>query len=462
MAFGSTYALHTVNTVLGVASIVAFDRVCRRLVPGPELGVERHLMVACYGLGPTCLAGAVNFTPDYGVLAFFVLMLERLLAARFGLAAIWGACMLLSKEPGVLLYAASVATFALHAWIRPRTYPARGALLRAALCLLAPCVLLAGVKLAELAVGAPVLWGGERTSDVLLPMVLDFNLLNPTFLTYAFDVFALGFNWILGLPVALLFCTLAWRAIAKREAPAPDGIDTRTGYMVLTLFALAFVLLTRFRTVNNVRYLAALTPLFILTAGYALSALDMGRLVRRLLLGLSLVFTFSFNFHSLDPVSRAFFGTFAFGDHELLRAASRDVCCGYGRDQLAYNLELTQLHYVQNAIYRELKPGPDTVLSATKLADVQLSGRIDRHTFERTLRTDDTHTLHLIGVRELLERNPAPARVYFLAFPNFDNSRAYALLAQRYDELEHRVYRNGGYALLVHTLALTRPAPRAP
>jgi len=453
---GSTLLLHASTTALGVASIFAFHRLVARLLTGPELLWERRLLVACYGLGPVCLAYGVNFNPDYGVLTFFVLMLERLIAGRLLLAAVFGTCLMLSKESGVLLYGVSGFAFALHTWIRPRAVPPLPKLAKQLGLLAAPVLAFVIVKLAELSSGMPVVWGGEQASKSILPMFLSFELLDPVFLMYSFDVLALGFNWILGVPMVVFAAGAALRKVINREKAPPAGFDLRVASIVLTVFGLAFVLLTRFRTFNNVRYLAPLSPLLIVSAGYALCALGMSARGRRLLLGLSLVFTFSFNFHSLDPVSQGFFGSFDFGRPSLLKLGGFDVCCGYGRDQLVYNLQFTELHYLQDAIYRELRPTPDTPLVAADLVEFHFSGRVDSRTFERTLRTEGSHEIKLVHVSKLLQSSVLPEQIYFLVFPNFDNGRAYAQLAQRYAEVGRRTFQHGDYSMLVHMLQLKR------
>lgn len=450
--FGSAALLHATTTALGIASVVAFARLCTRFAPAPELTWERRGLVACYALGPVCLSGGVNFSPDYGVLAFFLLMLERLLAGRFLMTALWGACLSFSKETGLLLYVAAVGSFALHAWVRPNAWPAGRELVRTGALSTLPVVALGVYKALDVLAGKPALWGGERTGHVLLPMFLSFELLEPTFVAYAFDVLALGFNWILGLPLLLFTAIAAARAVAARSPLPAHGFDGRAARVVLTLALLSFVLLTRFRTVNNVRYLFALNPLFLLAACYALSALGLRMSLRRALLGLALVLTFSFNFHSVDPISQRFFGTFAFGRHALLRGATFDVCCGYGRDQIVYNLQFTQLHYLQNQAYRELRPGKGSVLVANKQATVQLARRVDTR-FERTLRVGEGVTeVQIYGVTELLAQSPPPDRIHFMALPNFDNTSAYGKLLARYQHVGTRVFRRGDYELPVHVL----------
>jgi hypothetical protein len=179
---GSTYLLHGTMTLLGVASIVAFHRVVGQLFVAEDLLWERRLLVACYGLGAHCLSIGANFNPDYGVLVFFLLCLERLLASRVLAGAAFGACLLLSKESGLLLYGVTVGAFVLHTWVRPRAFPPRAKLVREAAALLAPVALLACIKLAEHRAGMTTVWGGAGDGSGLLRTFTRFELLDPTFL----------------------------------------------------------------------------------------------------------------------------------------------------------------------------------------------------------------------------------------------------------------------------------------
>ena len=455
---GNIFILHGTTTLLGVASIVAFHRVVSHVFVAPELLWERRLLVACYGLGAHCLSVGINFSPDYGVLVFFVLCLERLLAGRLLASACWGSCLLLSKESGLLLYGVAAGSFVLHAWVRPNTFPPRAQLARSVLTLTAPVLLLAAIKLAEHAQGMPTVWSGAGGADGLLQTFTRFELLDPIFLVYTFDILGLGYAWVLGFPLLIAALLVGLRALINRPQPTLPGLDPRNLHIVLTVFALAFVLLTRFPTFNNVRYFGALYPLLVLGAGWALCALELRLEARRLLLALALVLCFSFNFRSHDPLSKALFGSFPFGEHAMLRMASPDPCCGYGRDQLAYNLEFTQLHYLQNELYELLRPTPDTLLVGADMVDFNFAGRIDAHSFERTLRTDDSYALRIVDASRVVGMKPLPQRLHFIVFPNFDNTHAYRLLAARYRQVAERTVERGGYALRVHTLELAQGA----
>jgi hypothetical protein len=343
--------------------------------------------------------------------------------------------------------------------VRPRAFPPRAKLVREAAALLAPVGLLACIKLAEHRAGMTTGWGGAGDGSGLLRTFTRFELLDPTFLVYTFDILGLGFTWVLGLPLVAAVLIVALRALAARERPAPAGLDGRNLRIVLTVLGLSFLLLTRYSTFNNVRYFAALYPLVVLGAGWALCTLELRAEIRRMVLALALALGFSFNFRSHDPLSTALFGSFPFGEHTMLRMGAPDPCCGHGRDQLAYNFEITQLHYLQDEVYRALRPTPETVLVAADMADFNLSGRIDAQTFERTLRFEGSYAIRVHDVSRVIGMKPLPEQVHFIVFPNFDNTRAYTLLAARYRQVGERTYERGGYALRVHTLERVEGAP---
>src|SRR3712207_8880998 len=61
-------------------------------------------------------------------------------------------------------------------------------------------------------------------------------------------------------------------------------------------------------------------------------------------------------------------------------------CCGYGRDQLAYNLEFTALSEAQDALYARIAPGNQTVLLTHDYANLHTVGPLDAARRRRTLR----------------------------------------------------------------------------
>jgi hypothetical protein len=156
-------------------------------------------------------------------------------------------------------------------------------------------------------------------------------------------------------------------------------------------------------------------------------------------------------------------GTFPVGTHRLLRTTSlTGECCGWGRDQLAYNLEFTTLAGLQDAALAHVRPiERDRALSASALAAWYIIGPLDRGS-RRSLRPDTVRP-RVIDPERL---PPAlPDSLWFLDVPNVDGGAARRALGRYYRIDPPDTVRSGGYAMAVWPLVLhasDRPAEPHP
>ena len=436
------------QVLLGAVALWAFFDLARSLFP--ERARDAVLLTACLGVFPLVVAGAVDPNPDFGVLAFFLLLLRALLRGRFVEAGVAGVLLSLSKETGVLLLGLATGAHALLFLLRSPGAPAvrLRALLRYAPTLAGPVAfaLWLALRPAQPGLHGGPLWGGQSLGDILR-VLLSVDLGHPVFRAQLAGVFVLQFAWVLALAAAWRWGGKLWglfRRVPSGEAPDLVFLD-------LLFFATLFAL-TRFRTFLNVRYFLPLYPLLLLCAAAALRRLPTWRR-DALVVALSCAFLLS-NFRTVDPVSRGLWGTFRFGEHALLRMTSlTGECCGEGRDQLVYNLEHTQLHRLQDLAYAALRPGPGRELAANVRAEWFLTGPLEPLTFARTLAPGlpERQVLTL----EQVQRGLQPRTLLFLRYPNFaDNAAQEALLGRWYAPGEVRRFARGGYALEV--VELTR------
>lgn len=91
--------MYLVNTVIGVASIVAFHALLRLLFPN-RARIEYALATALYALAPLFVANAVFLTLDYAAAAFFVLFVYFMFAGRPWTAGAFIAFLAFTKETG--------------------------------------------------------------------------------------------------------------------------------------------------------------------------------------------------------------------------------------------------------------------------------------------------------------------------------------------------------------------------
>ncbi len=126
-------------------------------------------------------------------------------------------------------------------------------------------------------------------------------------------------------------------------------------------FVSAFAL-TRFASYANSRYLLPVIALSLVPLFAALQALRLGAPVAT-----------RHTDGAVPPARRIependrshlasrTYGTFAFGDHEMLRMTSiTHECCGSGRDQLVYSPEFTNLERLMSDALESIVPGDST------------------------------------------------------------------------------------------------------
>jgi hypothetical protein len=514
---GNVALLLTTNAALFVLAGFAFYRIVRAVLPDPSLAPERLLTMAAFAVHPVLLAGVVQPGLDFGVLVFFLCTAAAALERRLWLVVLFGLALSFSKETGALLYVLLSAPYVLFVAV-PRPLPRAlvTALLGAGVGLWAGVVLVpgwpaggvVGVALAVLAflllrprplppaysagrlaravlplaplaipplvygghllvralrpsgpVAGQVLWMGESGGSVLRMLLL------PGFggaaAAYCALLFVLGFLW---LPSAALLTDVAAgargfvRGLPSRVVP---GVNVEALRFVAGMTAGVAYLLTRYPTFANARYLLPAYPLLLLCSVTALIRLGIRAPWRRAglttLVGLFAISTTT----TADPISRALWGTFPVGAHRLLRTTSlTGECCGWGRDQLAYNLEFTHLATLHDEALARLKPMElERSLAASRLGSWYVVGPLDTAS-RRSLRSGTTRPRFLD-----LNRLPGqlPDSVWFLDTPNVDGRADLNLLS--------RYYRSGppdtvwvrGYAMAVWPLVRhLSPKPASP
>lgn len=455
---GSTALILVGNVVLGGAALVAFFSIARRVDPGGPGGFEAIALVTVLATHPVFLAGTVFLSPDFGVVAFFLVCLWALLSGRRRAAIAAGLMLVFSKEAGFLLYGAAVGLWTLVFITRGPLDPASK---RVAVRHSIPLGIPAAAFLAYLAgrlfyplAGGAILWEAGPTTSASLPsMFLSLKLLDAKFVAALLAIFVLNFAWV-STPIIVWWAIRgAWRWVCG-TAPCDAGTPSRNDRLfIVSLFLITLFCLTRYDVHLNVRYFLPLFPLTLLVLLFALRRLVSRPGLRVAILLLLSLLNVSSLYELRDPVSRRSFGTFRFGRHELLAMTSRTgECCGLGRDQLTYNLQFTGFHGVTETAFQAIRPRPDDVFTGHYWMNWFLVGRLDGVTYRRTLRQDGSFEPLVIPPQALLRSPSPPEQVRYLAFPNFINDPVLAEFAKRYDVVDVRTFERDGYELPVLTM----------
>lgn len=442
------WPLLVMHVALGMTGLWSFRELARLVLPTSTR--DANLLTACFGACPLFVASAINPSPDFGVLIFFLLLLRSLTHARWVEAGVVGVLLSLSKETGVLLLGIATGT---HAVIEFFSAPGgwkqrlRG-MTRYAPTLAGPASFLIWIALRparEAGQGGP-LWGGKTLSEVIL-MLLSVDSTSPRLHAQLGTIFALQFAWIFTLAVAWHWTQLL-AGIFRRSQPRPHN---STIYLNALLITSTFFL-TRYLPHVNPRYLLPTAPLLLLCAYHTF--LQRKPTTRRTSIVGTLIILIASNFITADPVSRILWGTFSFGEHQMLRMTSlTGECCGEGRDQLVYNLQHTAFHHLQNVARPALSQDADHRFSGHPLADWYLVGSIDPATRRRTLASGAPVERLLTYPR--IRDGVRPGTIYYLHLPNFaDDSGQEARLHSWYRPTGTHVFTYYGYRL--HVTELTR------
>src|SRR5687768_3103924 len=447
-----------VNAALLAIAGVGFHRLAELAFPDADHATDRALLTAAFLLQPALLAAVVQPGLDLpmvpGCIWATVFVLER----RWLAAAAAGVALVFSKETGALLYAALVGSWVLR---NPRYAlgvgaPRADAVRRLAILAL-PAVAFAlylGYRMYA-ARGEPAVW---NAGTAMINQPLWRQLLVPRIdryvASYVAIMLVLNFAWIMTLAAGAGAVVTLKRAMARGPVTreVPRWLAGVPGFVALLAVATAFVL-TRFASYANARYLLAVAgPLLILFLA-ALMALRVPTAVRRgvltafvLLVGVSVVRT-------VDPVSRAVFGTFPVGEHAMLRMTSiTHECCGSGRDQLGYNLEFTTLAALTDDALATMRVGESTLVVIPDSTSWSTIPPIDPVSGRRT--PDFSAGLAPLVIEADSAALYAGRRTtaVYVALPNGSPDRGLAQVAAAFAVGPERRVRRDGYWLSVYRL----------
>jgi hypothetical protein len=427
---GNPRLLHLANALLLCLAAAAFARLLRRTFPAGTLAPERALLLTALILDPAVLSALLHVNVDTGVLVFLLCASAALAEDRRALAIVFGLLASYSKETGALLYAALAGTYALVVLL-PRPTPAhiRNALICGGLSAILPALIvpwgpwsvplalgaaLAGARLgfgrpwhtSELsALGARAvpltplflpslvygvhlvwhvrqaatggLWIGTTGTDIAQSVLT--AQLGPISRTYLALIFVLTFHWLISAIIGADLLLGVRRYVSQATPrPVPGAVDRPLVFLLL-FAAGAVYLVTRFETLVIARYMTPVFPYVLVAFLAALLRLRLPIAMRRVTMaGFVLLLAWSAH-RTVDPVSRALFGTYPFGRRAMLHVNSfAGTCCGYGLNQTIYNLEFLRFADAMQAALNRLHPAHgDVVLSLPGPADWLSIGPLD-------------------------------------------------------------------------------------
>jgi hypothetical protein len=375
--YGSYQAVYALNVLLGLAGLAAFALLLRHLYGDVLSDLEAALVTGCLVLNPVFLAHVVQPSLDYALTVYVAALLLALSKRRFNAAAAAGYLLILTKENGIMLYCLT-ATAYLAALFAGGKRNAPRPRFRDVHALIFPVIIFVGY----MAFFPPHQHQVFSWEDVASRM-LSFNPSSIIFQEQLLSLYVLNFGWAVSAVIAL--------GLGKKLLGyAKNGASLRALFDgKIHLYALALLLTyfnTRIELANNPRYMLPLLPLMLVLFADSLLSLTRRKAVRILVAACLCALVFLSAFRTFDPVSKAAYGTFGFGAHEMLRMErggwGRAV---YGRDQLVYNYEFTKFGSLMEKAVREFGTGRVYALPASlSFADFEDFCSYDRETGRRS------------------------------------------------------------------------------
>jgi hypothetical protein len=453
---GGVVYFHILQIVIGCVGIFSFHKILRFIFKD-KFSIEVSFLTLIYAIHPMVMAGSLGPTLDFPVTSFALAMVASLLYEKVALFFVFSILAIFTRETGLSIYVAFCLAYLVGFILRKKISISK--VPQKIVVLVAPLVAFLLFAVFKRMSGAEIFWGGASSSPQnLISLFLKFDLTNPFTVTHLLQIFVLDFNWIFTLAILLflggILLSKLISFVLNRPFPAPHkplDIDRTAFYSLFFVFLVNGILLVNYQTYVIPRYRIPLIPLFLIFGLYCFLALfQQWPKIRIWLLALFSLLFFAQNFYSLDLVSNNIFGTFDFGSHTLLcmnRIISRQPDCG--RDQIAYNLQYTQVSRLANEAAKFLVPGLDGnvhILSTVTNNIALVIPNIDTRTGTLTLgegngilkpifySSDYRHVSDATVPVKLLEEVPEsalPSQMYFLTFPMYDDGHFVGLRLQR-------------------------------
>ena len=453
---GNTKLIYTANILIGIAGILSMRALLTHLFGERLSPINLTLLTFSFGLSPIYIVHAIQPSLDYTLPIFLVMLLLFLFQKRLILAAAVGILMVFTKESGFMLYGASVFLYLTLGVIKdPNQLKDKRRLLGEICILMVPIVLFIIYMLL-----VPATQIGDSWIDGIITM-FRFYLLDKVILAQLISVLVINFAWIMSVFILIGISSqlVGYLGGRKNNNRLNTGFKSRYDQLYFyILFVAVIYFLTRIPFVNNPRYMLPVLPLLIIIfAASLLSVVRKQYLITGILAILLILLTLS-SFRTVDPVSKAAMGTFRFGSHKILQMTSYDQPFhAYGKDQLVYNFEFTNLHYITEKIFKEYgwqkvyAAAPGTAWGSNLNTFDTAAGR-------RAIFGKDVKTISFIYSNLIWEGAARPREIYYISYPNYDrfgiNERERARISRIYDLTDKRTFDNGGYSIDVYNFVL--------
>ena len=406
---------------------------------------ERVLFTLAVASIPAIWASVFNPSLNFGAMVFGTWLLIFFMRNKEWGILFAGTALCFSQETGILVYALSSVVYALTLFFK--TYKKRIKLLKVFYKLFIAAI--PGILLILYTVfsenGSSLTNGKANTlcwtQKTGWLFFFSSNCESKSVQNYVFNIFILNFQSIFTLLILVTtsFCLI--KLITKRINITKDNFSSFS--WIFIVFVIWLYAITRCPLFNNPKYvLACISLLPSLAFALTVYALTSQHTLRCVLWVVIIAVLQASIWSSIDPLAKRYYGTFSFGKHEMYKMTSTsNECCGYGIDQLLYNLEFTNIHYITNQIVKDLKDKNLLVL-ATSL----LSWTLDHFDSEGNRKLRPKEHLQLVANEpKFIITKPEITELAHIEYPFFSNSDAIKLIEQDFELKNSALFERDGY-----------------
>ncbi len=449
---GSVFALNFTTILIGNCAVVAFALLVKKLFATASV-TERVFMALLFAVQPIYAANTVSFNLDFGVSAFMVIMLACLVYRQYWAMAAAGLMMIFTKEIGFLLYGSAAGLLGISLLFSKHRPPLKTALKTTAI-LTIPLVAFGLYSIAKIyLLGSLPVWseGYEGWWEgQLLPMFLYVDVLHGWTKAALGTIFVLNFAWIsvVGMAAATLYY------VYRRFRDPQTAISGQTAYFIWLLVFSVYAV-SRIIPVNSARYAMGAIPVVLIVFFFALRYVVRWQGARAAVLAVFCCLTASSLYHSNDPVSRLVYPTAPFGNEKayMLRTFMLPDAPPWGRDELVYNLQYTNIGELFNKAMQAIQPQEGTAIISTEEAWLGFRERWDPTVQDRTVQVwGVTPWYGDVYDFDWLQDEYLPQTIYVMNYPVLPNTSITPLL-DRYTITKRTVLNGtGGHYMVMVTL----------
>lgn len=358
------WGVHLMNLGLGVAAIIAFRRLYLATL-GARTGKAGALLPGLLlAVNPLFVISALNTNFDFPAAVAGLAFLEACLARRARWAAVMGLLLCFAKITGAMHYFVFLALFALLSpWLPGRTLSVWEKVL-----LVVPGLVYTGVHALYKITDTWTL-SESVTLGTTFKLLFDMDLTSHRFHQLLAGITILNFSWLLLPPIAAGLGSLVWRTYVSTDTRAAWRRSDGATLLICSALLGSLYVSSRFLHYFNPRYFLFSQLLFVLVGAICLDIVIKRPAVRLGLGALLVTCLVISNFLTVDAVSKKMFGTFKFGDHEMLALGHMDGWPEAGRDQIVYSPEITAVHEVLQNLYKTVRLDASTPVVASPLSD---------------------------------------------------------------------------------------------